>query len=110
MSNAATPRVAAIIPHWTRRDLLPPLFQSLRAQTRPFDTILVVDNGSTDGSAEFAEDEGVQVLRLTENLGFAPAVNRGIAVVAADWVAILNNDVTLAPDWLECLLASAISE
>ena len=110
MPNAATPRVAAVIPHWNRRDLLPPLLKSLRAQTRPFDEILLVDNGSTDGSAAFAENEGVKVLGLKENLGFAPAVNRGIGAAQGDWVAILNNDVTLAPDWLERLLDAAVPE
>ena len=43
-------------------------------------------------------------MRLDKNLGFAAAVNRGIAATSADWVAILNNDVTLAPDWLAQLL------
>ena len=107
MPTAATPRVAAIIPHWNRRDLLPTLFQSLREQTRPFDDILVVDNGSTDDSAAFAEAQGVRVLRLGVNTGFAPAVNRGLQAVQADWVAILNNDVTLQPEWLERLLENA---
>jgi hypothetical protein len=39
-------------------------------------------------------------------LGFAAAVNRGIQITSADWIAILNNDVTLASDWLETLLAA----
>jgi GT2 family glycosyltransferase len=96
--------VAAIIPHWNRRDLLEPLFATLQAQTRPFDEIILVDNGSTDGSAAEAQRHHVTVLRLETNLGFAPAVNRGIQSTTADWIAIINNDVTLAPDWLELLL------
>jgi len=96
--------VAAIIPHWNRRDLLDTLFASLRAQTRLFDEIIVVDNGSTDDSAALAESHNVKVLRLGSNFGFAVAVNRGIEATNADWIAILNNDVTLAPDWLEILL------
>ncbi len=70
--------VAAVIPHWNRRDLLEPLFASLAAQTRPFDEIILVDNGSTDGSAALAERHAT-VIRLQQNLGFAAAVNRGIA-------------------------------
>jgi GT2 family glycosyltransferase len=97
-------RVAAIIPHWNRRDLLDPLFASLHAQTRPFDEIILIDNGSTDHSADHAERLQATVLRLDTNLGFASAVNRGIASSTADWIAVLNNDVTLAPDWLEQLL------
>ena len=95
--------VAAIIPHWNRRDLLEPLFASLRAQTLPFDEIILVDNGSTDGSADLAESLGARVLRQETNSGFAAAVNRGIASTSADWIAILNNDVTLAPSWLQQL-------
>src|ERR1700688_2992709 len=97
--------VAAVIPHWNRCDLLESLFSSLRAQTRAFDEIILVDNGSTDDSAELAERHAT-VIRLDKNLGFAAAVNRGIASTNADWIAILNNDVTLAPDWLERILST----
>jgi GT2 family glycosyltransferase len=102
--------IAAVIPHWNRRELLANLLDSLKRQTRPFDEVIVVDNGSTDGSAEMAEQAGARVLRLGSNLGFAAAVNRGIEAVSqgdavqADWIAILNNDVTLEPGWLEALL------
>jgi len=106
MPTAAAARVTAVIPTWNRRDLLLNLFQSLGAQTRPFNEIIVVDNGSTDGSAEFAERAGAKVLRLGRNAGFAAAVNRGIEAAGTDWVAILNNDVTLEPDWLEKLLTA----
>ncbi|HEV1284899.1 MAG TPA: glycosyltransferase family 2 protein [Bryobacteraceae bacterium] len=97
--------VAAVIPHWNRRDLLESLFSSLGSQTRAFDEIILVDNGSTDDSAELAERHAT-VIRLDKNLGFAAAVNRGIASTNADWIAILNNDVTLAPDWLEQILST----
>ncbi len=56
--------VAAIIPHWNRRDLLDPLFTSLHSQTRPFDEIILIDNGSTDDSADLAERHGANVLLL----------------------------------------------
>jgi GT2 family glycosyltransferase len=101
---------AAVIPHWNRRDLLANLLGNLSRQTRLFDEVIVVDNGSTDGSAEMAEQAGARVLRLGSNLGFAAAVNRGIEAVIqgdaapADWIAILNNDVTLEPEWLEVML------
>lgn len=101
--------VAAVIPQWNRAQLLQELLESLRRQTRAFDQIIVADNGSTDQSVEIARRAGAQVLELGTNLGFAPAVNRGIAAARSDWIAILNNDVTLAPDWLEKLLASAES-
>jgi hypothetical protein len=48
---------------------------------------------------------GAQVIALASNAGFAAAVNRGIQEANAEWVTVLNNDVTLAPDWLERLMA-----
>jgi GT2 family glycosyltransferase len=96
--------VAAVVPHWNRRDLLQTLIASLRAQTRPWDEIIVADNGSTDDSATLAESLGARVVRLGRNLGFAAAVNRGIEAAQSDCIAILNNDITLAPDWLQTLL------
>jgi len=110
MQSASVARVAAVIPTWNRRDLLDTLLKSLAAQTRPFDQIIVVDNGSADDSADLAERAGAKVLRLGRNLGFAPAVNRGIDAAEADWVAVLNNDVTLEPDWLAQLLEPAALE
>ena len=110
MPTAAAARVAAVIPTWNRRDLLVTLLKSLNAQTRPFEEIIVVDNGSTDDSADLAERAGSKVLRLGRNLGFASAVNRGIDATQAEWVAILNNDVTLEPDWLANLLEAAAPE
>lgn len=103
-------KVAAVVPHWNRRDLLQTLLANLAEQTRPFDEIIVVDNGSTDDSAGVAGQAGANVIRLDRNLGFAPAVNRGIEAAQADWIAILNNDVTLAPDWLATLLAATEKE
>jgi GT2 family glycosyltransferase len=96
--------VAAVIPHWNRRDLLAALLENLKRQTQAFDQIIVADNGSTDDSAEIADRAGAFVLRLGANLGFAAAVNRGIEAASCDWVAILNNDVTLDPGWLAALM------
>jgi|SRR5579871_381992 len=96
--------VAAVIPHWNRRDLLSELLCNLRRQTRPFDEVIIADNGSTDDSRELAASLGARVIHLERNFGFAAAVNRGVQSTQADWVSILNNDVTLNPDWLATLL------
>ena len=102
--------VAAVIPHWNRADLLGALLENLKLQTRQFDEIVVADNGSTDDSAALAERAGARVLRLGRNLGFAAAVNRGVMETRRAWVAVLNNDVTLEPRWLEILVAAAERE
>src|SRR5215472_895639 len=99
--------VAAVIPHWNRRDLLADLLNNLKQQTRPFDEVIVVDNGSSDGSADLAARAGARVLRLETNIGFAAAVNKGIEATPCEWVAILNNDVSLEADWNETLLHGA---
>ncbi len=106
----STARVSAVIPHWNRRDLLETLLASIHAQSRPFDQIIVADNGSTDGSVELASGLGARVLRLGRNLGFAAAVNQGIKACDADWVAILNNDVTLSSNWLLTVMDAAESQ
>jgi GT2 family glycosyltransferase len=94
-------RVAAVIPNWNGENLLRTLLPTIAAQTRTFDTILVVDNGSTDNSVCVAEQLGAGVHRLPGNVGFAGAVNAGARELRADILAILNNDVELAPDWLQ---------
>ncbi len=82
---------------------MPHLLADLAAQTQPADEIVIVDNGSTDGS------ETQATIRLPDNRGFAYAVNRGIEAARQDWIAILNNDVRLPPEWLETILGGAQS-
>ena len=98
--------LSAIVPVWNGRELLSRLLASLAAQTRPPDEILVVDNGSTDGAPEVARQQGARVIAMGRNAGFAPAVNRGIREARSEWVAVLNSDVELAPDYLERLTAT----
>jgi len=96
--------VTVVIPHWNRHDLLASVLGDLRTQTYPIDEVLVMDNGSTDGSPEVAEALGARVVRLPSNRGFAAAVNQGIDECRSELVAILNNDVSLSPDWLHRLI------
>ncbi len=63
----------------------------------------MVDNGSTDGSAECAEALGARVLRLARNYGFSHAVNVGIKEARTEYIAVLNNDVQPEEDWLAAL-------
>lgn len=102
--------VSAIVPTWNRADLLSSLLTNLGAQTRPPDQVIVVDNGSTDGTQLVAREFGVDLAVFPENRGFAVAVNEGIRRAKGDWLLILNNDVVLEPEWLERLLASAEEE
>ncbi len=66
--------------------------------------IIVVDNGSTDGSPDLAEHEfRARVIRNSENRGFCAANNQGIAAARGDFIALLNNDAEAEPGWLSAL-------
>jgi hypothetical protein len=100
-------RVAVVVPNRDGRRWLPGLLDSLRAQTRAPDRVLVVDDGSRDGSAAWLRAQGVEVLERDSPGGFAAAVNAGIAAAAGcDAVALVNTDVELDPAWLQRMLAA----
>ena len=107
MSDGAS--VSAIIVNWNGGDGVLECIASLRAQTRQPDEIIVVDNASSDGSAEriAAAHPEVQLLRLDRNTGFGGGVNRGVAQATGTWLALLNNDAMADPAWLERMLAAA---
>src|SRR5262245_54425458 len=73
---------------------------------RDFD-VTVVDNGSSDASVEHLAERWpeVRVVALPENAGFSAAINRGLEASAGEYVALLNTDLELSPDWLEKLVA-----
>jgi hypothetical protein len=93
--------VAVVIPSWNSAAWLPGCLDSVAGQElQPAETI-VVDNGSTDGSPELLRERygWVRLVALPENTGFAHAANTGIGAASADYVALVNADVELAPDW-----------
>nr|MDQ3936369.1 glycosyltransferase family 2 protein [Actinomycetota bacterium] len=97
---------AVVIPNWNGRDWLPACLDSIAAQTLAPSEVVVVDNGSTDGSLELLRERGVRMIELGRNTGFAFAVNRGIEAAEAELVALVNTDVVLEPDWLERMTAA----
>jgi GT2 family glycosyltransferase len=98
--------ISAIVPVFNGREHLRRLLDSLEIQTRRAEELLVVDNGSSDGAPELARERGARVIAMGRNSGFAPAVNRGIREARGEWLAILNSDVELAPDYFELLTGS----
>ncbi len=102
------PDVAVVVLNQNGRHLLPECLASLHRLTTPVE-LVVADNGSTDGSLTFlrAEHPDVRVVEHGRNLGFAGGYNEALAQVERPWVVLLNNDATLAPDWVERLLAFA---
>ncbi|MEX0972421.1 MAG: glycosyltransferase family 2 protein [Solirubrobacterales bacterium] len=99
------PTAAIVIPSWNTIEFLPACLESLSGlDLEP--QILVVDNGSADGSREYLQREGVPHLALPENIGFAAAVNLGARRVSAAAILALNADTVLEPGCLETLLAA----
>lgn len=98
--------ITAIVPVWNGRELLERLLSSLSSQSRPAAELLVVDNGSQDGAPDLARAAGARVIAMGRNAGFAAAVNRGIREGRGQWLAVLNTDVELAPDYFEKLSAT----
>jgi GT2 family glycosyltransferase len=87
---------------------LGPCLNALRAQSfREFQAVLV-DNGSTDGSIEYVEEQfpEVHVIALPENLGFCGGNNLGIKATSGEYVALLNNDTEVTPEWLRALVTA----
>lgn len=97
--------VAVVIPSWNSLDLLPACLGSVRAQSLELE-LLVVDNGSRDGSLDYLREEGVPHVSLPENVGFAAAVNLGAARTAAPTVLVLNADAELEPGCAAALFAA----
>lgn len=88
--------VAVVIPSWNSLELLPRCLGSLAGQGVEIE-LLVVDNGSGDGSLDYLREEGVPHVSLPRNIGFAAAVNLGVARTAAPAVLALNADTALEP-------------
>jgi GT2 family glycosyltransferase len=93
-----------VVVTWNRREYLHTCLSSLVRQTGAEFEIIVVDNGSSDGSADMAEAEfHTRVIRNTENRGFCAANNQGISAARGEFVALLNNDAEAEPGWLAAL-------
>lgn len=96
------PAVSIVILNWNGKHLLPDCLTSVRRQTyRDFEVILV-DNGSSDGSVDWARAEypEIRVLPLATNQGFCGGNNAGIRAALGDYIVLLNNDTEVAVDWL----------
>jgi GT2 family glycosyltransferase len=99
------PLIEIIIPNWNGRDMLEHCLSSLRQQTFTDFRVIVVDNGSEDGSNSLVTEKfpEVKLIRLDRNTGFSAAVNTGIKSSTAPWLLLLNNDMEVAGDCLENL-------
>ncbi|WP_246125930.1 glycosyltransferase family 2 protein [Geobacter argillaceus] len=101
-----------IILNWNGRQYLDDCLGSLADQTfRDFETILV-DNGSTDGSAAYVRERfpWVRLVELPENVGFTGGNDQGLRAAAGEFIVTLNNDTKADPGFLEELLRPALAD
>lgn len=100
-----SPQVSVVIPNWNGKQVIDVALRSLANQTHTSFEVIVVDNGSADDSVEHIRTNwpNVRLVALPTNGGFSVGVNAGIAAARGQSIALVNNDVELAPDWLEIL-------
>ena len=99
--------VSLIIPNFNGIDLVESLFQSIINQSYKDVEIIVVDNGSNDGSMEYVgKFQNVRLIANKRNLGFAKAINSGIKQSKGDFVLILNNDTAMDHRCIETLVST----
>jgi GT2 family glycosyltransferase len=91
--------LSVLIPVLNQMELTRACLEALRRNTAGPVEIVVVDNGSTDGSGELLAAAGVTVLRQERNLGFARATNLAAAACRGSLLVLLNNDTEVQPGW-----------
>jgi GT2 family glycosyltransferase len=99
-------RVVLVILNWNGRQYLEPCLRSVFAQEFRDFSVILVDNGSTDGSADLVRTRFPQVhlIENSENRGFAAANNQAVLASTSEFVATLNNDTKVDPGWLGALV------
>lgn len=105
-------KVSVVIPVHNRKKFTEQCLRSLQKQTCPADQIIVVNDGSTDGTKEMLAGEfpDVRIVEGDGNLFWTAAINRGIRqalAFQADYVLTLNNDTVAFPDFVERMLSGA---
>jgi len=96
-----------IVPTWNAGALIDDCLASISAQLVDADELIVIDNDSHDGTPDHIADHfpHVQLVRLSENTGFAGGVNRGLQLARGDELILINQDVVLRADCLSALSA-----
>ncbi len=102
------PLATVIIPAWQGRPYITECLSAVLAQSYKPIEIIVVDNASTDGTAEFvtAQFPSVRLLKNKHNLGFSGGCNTGLKVARGDVLALLNQDTSVSSDWLQQMCAA----
>lgn len=99
-SMTTRPKISVVIPAYNEESYLPACLASIRQQTFTDYELIVVDNNSTDKTADIARSMGARVVRETVQ-GMTPARERGFAEARAPLIARTDADATVSPDWLK---------
>ncbi|HSW50915.1 MAG TPA: glycosyltransferase family 2 protein, partial [Bryobacteraceae bacterium] len=110
MNGAQSQDITVVVVNWNRRELLRACLDSLERQKGADFEVIVVDNGSGDGSPEMVSGEHarrgrlkIRLIRNPENRGFCAANNQGFSAATGRFMALLNNDAEAEPGWLAAL-------
>lgn len=104
------PLVSVVVVNLNGKNYLGECLNSLAQQSLKDLEIIMVDNGSVDGSAEYVRANfgpGIRLLQNQQNEGFAAGNNQGIRIARGKYIALLNNDAMADPRWLEELVKPA---
>ena len=100
--------VSFVIPTYNGRSFIDTCIQSIKEQTYTNYEIIVIDDASSDESVDYLRStwHDIHVIQLQKNSGFCHAVNTGITSSSGKYVALINNDIELDPNWLESMIAA----
>ena len=112
-TNVQAGLASIIVPCWNQLEFTRHCFNSLRRYTRLPWELVVIDNGSTDGTKDYLA--GVQdmspvpvtIVANDRNVGFPAAINQGLRQARGEYLVLLNNDVVVTENWLDHLIALA---
>ena len=103
------PIVSIIVVNWNGEKYLPGCLDGIFSQSYTESEVILIDNASSDHSADDLEIRwpDLQVVRLERNIGFAAANNMGAHIAHGRWLALINNDAFISPNWLEEMVKAA---
>ena len=103
---SSSPKVAIVILNWNGRNYLEKFLPSVLATDYDNYEVIVSDNGSTDDSVSFLQNNfpKIKLIRLDKNHGFAKGYNLTLEKVEADYYALINSDIETKPGWLQPII------
>ena len=108
MTSNTRPKISIITAVYNQLAMNQIYWENLKKNTQhPFE-LIVIDNASTDASADFFESVGARVIRNPGNYSYPVSQNQGIPVAQGEWLAFLNNDIIVSEGWDDTLMANAV--